>query len=90
MFSFYRLMFEFPPTGGVIPTAYFYTLKLLRYATRFDYVILACEILHFCFAIFYCAEEIREIMFDKWRYFKRFWSYIDQAIIWVTFCSASY
>ncbi|KAK9745781.1 Polycystin domain [Popillia japonica] len=85
LFCVVKLMFEFPPTGGVIPTAYFYTLKLLRYATRFDYVILACEILHFCFAIFYCAEEIREIMFDKWRYFKRFWSYIDQAIIWTSF-----
>lgn len=76
-------MFEFPPTGGVIPTAYFYTLKLIRYATYSDYLILSFELIHFGFAIFYLAEELREIVFDKWIYFKRFWSYIDQLIIWV-------
>ncbi|GJQ68934.1 putative calcium ion binding protein [Trypoxylus dichotomus] len=85
LFCVVKLMFEFPPTGGVIPTAFFYTLKLLRYATPFDYIILACELLHFGFVLFYLAEEVREIIYDRWTYFKRFWSYIDQAIIWTTF-----
>jgi hypothetical protein len=35
-----RLTFEFPPTGGVMPTGEFATVKLLRYITEGDYALM--------------------------------------------------
>lgn len=41
---FYRLIAEFPATGGVLPSFSFPTVKLLGFVTFFDYVVLLCEI----------------------------------------------
>jgi polycystin 2 len=43
LFSF-RLFYEFPPTGGVIPGVNFATVKLLKYVTAYDYAVLGTKI----------------------------------------------
>ena len=40
IFSYYRINFEFPPTGGIVTEARFETAKLLRYLSRTDYVLM--------------------------------------------------
>lgn len=82
--NYFRLVFEFPPTGGVITSHHFHTIKLLRYLTVFDHVILGLEFVHLAFIIFYILEEIREILYLKWSYLKLFWSYVDITIIVVS------
>ena len=41
----FRLIMEFPATGGVYTSHSFRAVKLIRYVTAFDYFVLACEVL---------------------------------------------
>ena len=59
----FRLVAEFPATGGAIGSGVFRTVKLIRYVTPFDYFVLACEILFVCFILYYTIEEILEVKY---------------------------
>ena len=61
LFNIGRFILEFPATGGVLPTYRLLTLKFIRYVTSFDYFILFCELVFFCYIIYYTCEEIFEI-----------------------------
>ena len=50
-----RLLVEFPPTGGAIPTYTVRTVKLLRYVSAMDFFILACECMFVLFIIYYVS-----------------------------------
>ncbi|GMR50368.1 hypothetical protein PMAYCL1PPCAC_20563, partial [Pristionchus mayeri] len=39
LFCVINLIFELPPVGGLIPMSEFTTLRLLRYVSKFDYVV---------------------------------------------------
>lgn len=56
-----RLVVEFPATGGAIPSSAFRTVKLIRYVTVWDYVIMACECIYVLFTIYYTVEELMEV-----------------------------
>lgn len=66
-----------------MPSSEVHSLKLIRYVTAWDYFILGMEIIFIGFIIFYTAEEIREILYFKWRYLTKFWNYIDITIVTV-------
>ncbi|CAG9823551.1 unnamed protein product [Phaedon cochleariae] len=87
LFAICKLVFEFPTTGGVIPTADFRSVKLLRFHTKFDWFILVCELSCYLFVIFYIAHEFRELLYFKLRYFLAFWTWIDFSIIILTLIS---
>ena len=36
----FRINFEFPATGGIVPDGSFKTVRLLRYITKMDYVLM--------------------------------------------------
>ncbi|GIX87319.1 polycystic kidney disease 2-like 1 protein [Caerostris extrusa] len=55
------IVFEFPATGGMIPSWSFRTVKLLRYVTTSDYFIFVCEIIFTVFVVYYLIEEILEV-----------------------------
>jgi polycystin 2 len=57
----FRLMFEFPPVGGIKTSSKFRAVKLLRYVNAFDYFVLSCEILFVLFIIYYTIEEALEV-----------------------------
>ena len=57
----YRLVIEFPATGGALPSWNFRTVKLLRYVTTFDFFVLACEGIFALFIFYYIVEEILEV-----------------------------
>ncbi|XP_022904660.1 polycystin-2-like [Onthophagus taurus] len=81
LFTNILIVFELPPTGGVLPNIYFRTMKLIRYFTILDHIVLGCEIVFFCFVLFYLAEEIREVIFLKFYYFNQITNYIDVLIV---------
>ncbi|CAJ0572436.1 unnamed protein product, partial [Mesorhabditis spiculigera] len=81
LFCVCRLLFELPSTGGVIPTANFETLQLIRYVTTFDYFVLVCEGVFTAFTLFLVFEELLEIMKWRLRYFESFWNIIDVLVI---------
>lgn len=82
---FFRLIFEFPPTGGVIPSSNFYTLKLIRYATALDMFVLGCELIFIGFILYYTIEEVQEIKYYRMKSFTRWWNYIDFSILLVNY-----
>lgn len=43
LFCVAKLVAEFLPTGGVLPTFSLRTIKLIRYVSDYDYFILVCE-----------------------------------------------
>ncbi|XP_071829952.1 polycystin-2-like protein 1 isoform X3 [Apostichopus japonicus] len=84
LFCIVRLVVEFPPTGGAIPTSTFRTVKLLRYVTAMDYFIMACEGIFVLFILYYSVEEFLEIKRHKFSYFKSTWNCLDVIIIAVS------
>ena len=81
----FRLTFEFPAIGGVVPDSVYRTVKLLRYVSVADYVILACEIIFICFTVYYIIEELIELKKHKWAFFENNWNYTDIAVIVVRY-----
>lgn len=79
-----RLVFEFPPTGGVITSYSIRPLKLLRYLSLLDYIILGLEIVFVLYIIFYTIEEILEMICFTWEYFCSVWNLVDLSIILVS------
>ena len=78
---YFRLVLEYPATGGCIPYSKFRTLKLLRYVTSLDYFVMACELIFVVYLIYYSIEEIIEIKKHKLNYFKNFWNIFDVIVI---------
>ncbi|KAJ3665483.1 hypothetical protein Zmor_000976 [Zophobas morio] len=83
LFCICKLVMEFPPTGGIIPSHSFQAVHLLRYTNYWDYVTFAFEVTVYLIASYFLMEEIREIMYFKLRYFLQFWTYIDVTIIFM-------
>ncbi|XP_067852001.1 polycystin-2-like protein 1 [Heptranchias perlo] len=81
LFCAIRLLVEFPATGGAIPSSKFFTVKLLRYVSNFDYFLAACEVI-FCVFIFnYMIQEAIELYTYRIQYFKNFWNCLDFLIV---------
>uniref|UniRef100_A0A6P7F1D4 Polycystin-2-like isoform X3 n=1 Tax=Diabrotica virgifera virgifera TaxID=50390 RepID=A0A6P7F1D4_DIAVI len=81
IFGVAKLVFEFPSTGGVIPSDDIRTVNLIQFKTTWGIVVLICKVFSYIFILFYLLEEIREIMYFRGYYFLKFWNYVDLAII---------
>ncbi|RZC41347.1 polycystic kidney disease 2-like 1 protein [Asbolus verrucosus] len=81
LFCICKLIFEFPPTGGIIPSHMFLAVQLLPWVDSWDYVTFGGECVVYAIVIFFVVEEIREVIYFKFRYWLQFWTYIDLTII---------
>ncbi|VDN98329.1 unnamed protein product [Rodentolepis nana] len=81
LFCIVSLVAETPTTGGILISADFRTVKLLRYVRTQDYVILVFECLFLLFILYYIAEEVIEISNLGIKYFKKFWNILDILVI---------
>ncbi|CAH8606063.1 unnamed protein product [Heterobilharzia americana] len=89
LFCTVEIVIEAPPSGSLIVTNAFRTVKLLRYVTPFDYFVLACECAFLVFIAYYIVEEIMEIKKLKCIYFASVWNCLDVIIILISIvCSA--
>lgn len=57
----FRIAEEAPAAGGLRLTYDFRSLNLIRYATTFDYFVLACECIFLLLTFYYIVEEIIEV-----------------------------
>lgn len=87
LFSVCQIMFELPPTGGIIPSYLFSTVKLIRYNNRFDHGVMACEIVFLGLCIYYTIELILEIFYFKLSFFKTVNNWIDVFILALSWAS---
>ncbi|XP_064116177.1 polycystin-2-like [Macrobrachium nipponense] len=85
LFCVIKIVFEFPATGGLIPSWSFRTVKLLRYVTPLDHFVMACEFIFVFFIIYYIIEEALEIKTLKCAYFKNMWNILDIIVILISF-----
>uniref|UniRef100_A0A915IHF6 Polycystic kidney disease 2-like 1 protein n=1 Tax=Romanomermis culicivorax TaxID=13658 RepID=A0A915IHF6_ROMCU len=86
LFSVIKLLLEIPPTGGVIPTWSFRTVKLIRYVNFMDYIVLVCEGIFCAFIVYYIIEECIEIFKHRCSYFGSFWNCLDLLVIAISLC----
>ncbi|CAM1312882.1 PKD2 (predicted) [Pycnogonum litorale] len=81
LFCVVKLVFEFPATGGMVPSWSIRTVKLIRYVSATDYFIMACECIFCAFILYYIIEECLEISKLKCEYFKSVWNILDIVVI---------
>uniref|UniRef100_A0A4X2KQQ2 Polycystin 2 like 2, transient receptor potential cation channel n=1 Tax=Vombatus ursinus TaxID=29139 RepID=A0A4X2KQQ2_VOMUR len=81
LFCVIRLVAEFPAVGGVLTSWNFYSVKLLRYVTYFDYFIASCEIIFCIFIINFIVQEIKKMKEYKYAYFKSFWNLLELLLL---------
>ncbi|KAF6209750.1 hypothetical protein GE061_015499 [Apolygus lucorum] len=85
LFCVVKLVFELPPTGGVIPTAHFYTMKFLRYVNTWDHFVLGCEIIFLCYIVYFTMEEFQQMISLKEEYWYSSWNILDLCILLVAY-----
>ncbi|KAJ9594676.1 hypothetical protein L9F63_014010 [Diploptera punctata] len=90
LFCIVKLLFEIPPTGGIIPSYSIKTVKLLRYVQPFDYFVLGCEYIFIIFILFYTIEEIWEIYELRFKYLYSMWNYMDLTILILAYVLISF
>lgn len=90
LFCIIKLVFEYPATGGCIPSFTFRTVKLIRYVTAFDHFVMACEGIFILFIVYYTIEEILEIKKHKLKYFKSFWNVLDVIVIFLGYVAIAF
>ena len=81
LFAVVKLLFEFPATGGIRPLSDIQIIKLLKYAERTDFLLLASELIFIVFILYYCVEELFEIHEHGWAYFSVFGNVLDIVVI---------
>lgn len=81
LFCIITLIFEYPATGGLLPSAEFKTLKLLRYVNNMDTAVFVCEVLFLVYLLYYSVEELIEIKINGKGYFKDVWNCFDILLL---------
>ncbi|XP_006899562.1 PREDICTED: polycystic kidney disease 2-like 2 protein [Elephantulus edwardii] len=89
LFCIIRLVAEFPATGGIITSWQFYSVKLLRYTSKYDYFIAFCESMFCIFLIVFTIQEAKKFKELKHAYFKSIWNWIELLILLLCFAAVS-
>nr|XP_058918352.1 polycystin-2-like protein 2 [Kogia breviceps] len=85
LFCIIRLVAEFPATGGILTSWQFYSVKLLRYVSYYDYFIASCEITFCVFLIVFTTQEVKKIKDFKSAYFKSSWNWLEFLLLVLCF-----
>ena len=75
------MVFEIPPTGGIIPNTKYGTVKLLRYITVWEWALMGAEFVFAVFVLYYLIEEILEMKSVRLKYIFSFWNWLDMFVI---------
>ncbi|KAM5301112.1 polycystin-2-like protein 2 isoform 1-T1 [Glossophaga mutica] len=81
LFCIIRLVAEFPATGGILTSWQFYSVKLLKYVSYYDYFIASCEVIFFIFLIVFTTQEGKKIKEFKLAYFKSIWNWLELLLL---------
>ncbi|XP_030360016.1 polycystic kidney disease 2-like 2 protein [Strigops habroptila] len=90
LFCIVKLVVEFPATGGAFTSIHIYSVKLLRYITRYDYFLASCEIIFCLFIITFIIQEAIKIVKLKREYFRSGWSWLDLMLLMVSILAITF
>ncbi|KAF5275826.1 hypothetical protein FQR65_LT04064 [Abscondita terminalis] len=76
-----KLAFEFPPTGGILPSASFTTVTLFIHSSSLGVFVLILELMYMCYIVFLVAVEFVEIRYFRLNYFGNFWNWVDLSVV---------
>ncbi|XP_021918659.1 polycystic kidney disease 2-like 2 protein, partial [Zootermopsis nevadensis] len=76
-----KLVFEIPPTGGIITSSFYSIVKLHHYVTKFDSMVAFFECTFIAFIFFYTIAETVKIVVLKRKYRHSIWNFFDLAIL---------
>ncbi|KAF6082519.1 polycystin 2 like 2, transient receptor potential cation channel [Phyllostomus discolor] len=85
LFCIIRLVAEFPATGGILTSWQFYSVKLLKYVSYYDYFIASCEVIFFIFLIVFAIQEGKKLKEFKFAYFKSIWNWLGLLLLILCF-----
>ncbi|WAQ97034.1 PK1L2-like protein, partial [Mya arenaria] len=80
LFAISTLISEFQPSGGVFTSYRFEPCMLLPYQSSALIIQLVCEVFYFAFTIFFVVQLIKNLVQQKWGFFKQFWNLVDVGI----------
>ena len=88
LFCVVTMTFEFPPSGGVVPSSNFNTVKLLPLVSRADYFIMVIQIIYAVFTLYYVVEEVMEVChIGLGVYVCNAWNQIDIMVLMLSIAS---
>ncbi|XP_040218107.1 polycystic kidney disease 2-like 1 protein [Rana temporaria] len=90
LFCVLRLVVEFPATGGAISSWQIRTVKLIRYVNKWDFFIIACEIIFCVFIFYYVVEECLELRIHRFKYFTSIWNILDVVVIMLSLVAIAF
>ncbi|XP_065653883.1 uncharacterized protein LOC136071939 isoform X2 [Hydra vulgaris] len=78
-FNMVIFVFEFPASGGLIPSYSVSTFKL--YPLKNDAVIISCQLIFFVMMFIFTIRECRMLRRTGWKYFKGFWNLTEVMLV---------
>nr|XP_047124646.1 uncharacterized protein LOC100213839 isoform X5 [Hydra vulgaris] len=78
-FNMVTFVFEFPASGGLIPSYSVSTFKL--YPSENDAVIIGCQLIFFVMMFIFTIRECRMLRRTGWKYFKGFWNLTEVMLV---------
>ncbi|NXF48059.1 PK2L2 protein, partial [Oceanites oceanicus] len=90
LFCIIKLVVEFPATGGALTSSHFYSVKLLRYVTYYDYFLASCEIVFCLFIITFITQEAIKIVKLKKEYFRSAWNWLELLLLVVSILAIAF
>ncbi|UJR22497.1 hypothetical protein I4U23_025550 [Adineta vaga] len=81
LFSYIKLVFEMPLTGGIFPSHKIENRQLFRYVGARKYILIICEITIVIFTFIFLFVEIITIIKSKLKIFLSFWNWIDIILL---------
>nr|XP_034373536.1 polycystic kidney disease 2-like 2 protein isoform X1 [Arvicanthis niloticus] len=90
LFCIIRLLAEFPATGGLLTSWQFYSVKLIRYISYYDYFIASCEIIFCIFLFVFITQELRKLSEFKSAYFRSVWNWLELLLLVLCFLAVSF
>lgn len=78
-------IFEFLPSGGLIPRFEFQGLTLLRYHSPGGFYVLVSEIGYLLFTIFYTRREYKAYKKAGREYFKSVWTFMEICVLLLSY-----
>ena len=88
LFNSVAIVFELPPSGGVVHFYSVLTFSLYRATVGNVFFVTLCEITYFIFILFFCIREARLLYKTGASYFKSFWNLVEVSILLLSMAAA--
>ncbi|NXR13418.1 PK2L2 protein, partial [Semnornis frantzii] len=90
LFCIIRLVVEFPASGGALTSSHFYSVKLLRHITYYDYFLASCEISFGFFTLVFITRDAVKIIKLKKNYFRSAWNCLNLLLLLVSILAIAF